>query len=82
MALTETQRAKARLRKELGLNGRLSGVGDTTNQRMADQISATLERESARARLAEGGDEYIDAARDRADPEGVLSDEDVDEVLR
>lgn len=77
--IPETALAKQRLRAELGLGARLSGVGDSAVARIDDRAGETLRRAAAR-RAATDGDRVAEA-RERADPNGVLSDADVRDVL-
>lgn len=74
----EAALAKQRLRKKLGLGGGLTNLGSTPSARMGHNVDEDLSREAARSAVDAGA---VEAARAVADPDGLLSDSDVREVL-
>lgn len=78
----ETAMAKQRLRQELGItNARPRNIGSSTLARLDHNLGNVLARSGMRQRLQEADREEIEAARARADPEGLLTDADVVDVL-
>lgn len=74
----EVALAKASLRKELGLTSGPRNVGDSTTARIDHNLRESLRRAAARDAVDA---EAVREAREAADPEGLLTDADVRDVL-
>lgn len=74
--------AKQRLRKELGITtARPRNIGSSTLAKIDHNIGNALARGNEARRLADLTAEQVAEARSRADPEDLLTDADVEDVL-